>query len=224
MFDEILNINNGFEKKDANEIYLSLLLFVENNKKKIRFQKHPLGFKYFKLGKISKTEELRLHFWVETNENQDDDLQIHDHSFNFESFVVYGSLKNNKFITKYDNNANGLIYNVRFRNGKSRLTLDSKNQLIELISSQIIKNGEFYCLNRNELHKSENLSESTISLLKIIKPENKVTQVYSPKILKEIPSFDRTFISDIENLILMKQLIKKIKLVKNIANKSIKRP
>ncbi|MBI6116726.1 hypothetical protein [Salegentibacter maritimus] len=123
MDKDVLNINRGFITRDSEKIYSSLLSYIINNIRKIVFQKHPLGFKYFKLGKISNTEEFRLHFWIDTNENQDNELQIHDHSFNFESFVVYGILKNTKFKSKKDISSNGYIYNVKFRNEKSRLVL-----------------------------------------------------------------------------------------------------
>jgi len=211
---DILNINNGFITRNNQEIYSSLLLYIKNNKEKIKFQKHPLGFKYFKLGKISETEEFRLHFWISTNENQDDDLQIHDHSFNFESFVVYGSLKNTIFISKNDDNSNGYLYDVIFRNEKSRLVLNSNNQLLKILNFEVIKTGEFYYQKSDELHESQNINDLTISLLKIIKPENKVARVFSPKVLSELPSFERNFVADIENLELLNQLIDKIKMGK----------
>jgi len=196
-----------------------LLSFLKSYKDKIRFQRHPLGFKYFKLGKISETEELRLHFWIETNENQDDDLQIHDHSFDFESFIVYGSLKNTTFISKDDDNSNGFIYDVKFRNEKSRLVLNSKNQLLKTLNCEVIETGNFYYLKSNELHKSENISELTVSLLKIIKLENKVAHVFSPKALIGLPIFERDFVSDVDNMELINQLIDKIKIGKGtVAN------
>ncbi len=211
MDEDILNINAGFINRDSEKIYSSLLSYISNNKKKIRFQKHPLGFKYCKLGKISRTEELRLHFWIGTHENQDDDLQIHDHSFNFESFVVFGSIKNTKFKSTYNLTSKGYIYNVKFRNEKSRLVLNSKEQLLETICSEIINTGEFYSLESEELHKSENFDNLTISLLKIIKPKNKIARVFSQKELNGLPTFERTLILDKENSELLIKLTEKIK-------------
>jgi hypothetical protein len=210
MDEDILNINIGFIERDKEKIYSSLLSYVCNNKKEIRFQRHPLGFKYFKLGKISSTEELRLHFWVGTHENQDDDLQIHDHSFNFVSFVVFGCIKNTKFHSKYDLSSKGYIYDVKFRNEKSRLVMNSKKQLLETISSETIATGEFYSIESDELHKSENLNKLTISLLKITKPKNKIARVFSPKELNVLPTFKRALILDEENSKLLNKLTKKI--------------
>lgn len=210
MTEDILNINKGFIKRDSDKIYSSLLSYIANNKEKIAFQKHPLGFKYFKLGKISNKEEFRLHFWIGTNENQDDDLQIHDHSFNFESFVVYGNLRNIKFNSKTDLTSNGYIYDVKFRNEKSRLVLNSEKQFLETISSEVIETGGFYCIESDELHKSENLNNLTVSLLKITKPKNKIARVFSPKELNGLPSFERTLILDNENIELLKKLTEKI--------------
>lgn len=211
MNTDIQNINNGFIKRDNKKIYSSLLSYINNNREKIRFQKHPLGFKYFKLDKIIDNQEFRLHFWINTNENQDDDLQIHDHSFHFESFVVYGSIKNTIFITRNNDNSNGFIYDVKFRNEKSRLILNSKNQLLEKLNFEIIETGNFYKIKSTELHKSECLKELTVSLLKIVKPKNKVARVYSSKELNRLSNFERSFVSEDENLNLLNLLINKIK-------------
>lgn len=222
MTEDILNINKGFIKRDSDKIYSSLLSYIANNKEKIAFQKHPLGFKYFKLGKISNKEEFRLHFWIGTNENQDDDLQIHDHSFNFESFIVYGNLKNTKFNSKTDLTSNGYIYDVKFRNEKSRLALNLEKQSLETLSSEIIETGGFYSIESDELHKSENLNNLTVSLLKITKPKNKIARVFSPKELNGLPSFERTLILDKENLELLNKLTEKIKEGKStVANKEL---
>lgn len=211
MKKDILNINYGFINRDSEKIYSSLLSFINNNKGKIVFQRHPLGFKYFKLGRISNTEEFRLHFWIGTNENQDDDLQIHDHSFNFESFVVYGSLKNTKFNSKKDITSNGYLYNVKFRDEESRLVLNSEKQALETIKSEVIETGEFYNIESDELHKSENVNKLSISLLKITKPKNKIARVFSPKELNGLSSFERTLVPEEENSELLNKLTQKIK-------------
>lgn len=211
MDKDVLNINSGFITRDSEKIYSSLLSYITNNKGKIIFQKHPLGFKYFKLGKISNTEEFRLHFWIDTNENQDDDLQIHDHSFNFESFVVYGILKNTKFKSKKNITSNGYIYNVKFRNEKSILVLNSEKQSLEIIKSEVIETGGFYSIESDELHKSENLNKLSVSLLKITKPKNKIARVFSPKELNGLPSFERTIIWEEENSGLLDILTEKIR-------------
>lgn len=208
----LLSINNGFLKKDKKSIYKSLLSFVENNRIDIKFQKHPLGFKYFKLGNTSKTEEFRLHFWIDTSEKQDVDLQIHDHSFDFESFVVSGSLVNNIYQTKYNQNEEGLLYDVKFSNHKSELVINSNNQTLVFESSKLIESGDFYSLKSDVIHCTENKIESTVSLLKIIKPKNKIARVYSPKVINEILSFERIFVPYNENSILIEKLIEKIKL------------
>lgn len=210
MNNYIFNINNGFITKNTQEIYLALLSFLKSHKEKIIFQSHPLGFKYFKLGEISKNEELRLHFWIETNEKQDDDLQIHDHSFDFESFIVYGKIKNVKYISVNDERFQGFMYNVRFQNENSKLVLGSKNQFLKIIEIEKIRTGEFYSLKSNELHKSENIKDSTISLLKIIKLQPKVARVFSPKELINFSRFERKILSKSENLKFVEVIIKKI--------------
>ena len=205
-------INEGFENLDATKIYKELKVYFENNREKIRFQKHPLGFKYFKLGSISSTEELRLHLWTRTNENHDDDLQIHDHSFNFKSFVIYGLLMNHLYEPNYENDAVGFIYDVKFRNEKSRLILNSSKQKLIDLKSEKLTTANFYEIQSNEFHKTENLVEPSLTILKITKPKTKVARVYSPKELSKLSKFERTFLNENENDNLINKVVELIKL------------
>tara|TARA_R100000306_G_scaffold61690_2_gene65036 strand:- start:1033 stop:1707 length:675 start_codon:yes stop_codon:yes gene_type:complete len=221
---DLKHINEGFENSDANKIYTELKIYFENNKEKIRFQKHPLGFKYFKLGSISATEELRLHLWTKTNENHDNDLQVHDHSFNFKSFVIFGLLINHIYKSNYDKDAVGLIYDVKFRNERSRLILNSSKQKLIDLKSEKLSTGNFYEIQSNEFHKTENLVEPSLTILKITKPKSKVARVYSPKKLSKLSKFERTFLSENDNNNLINEVVELIKLgTSTVANNVYKK-
>lgn len=206
--DFLQNINIGFKLKDGKKINENLNQYFAQNKSEISFQKHPLGFKYFKLGNLSNSEEFRLHFWVNTIDKHDNDLQIHDHSFDFESFVLNGSIVNNKYKIISSSNFNGYVYDVKFRNEKSKLILNQENCSIELKESVEINRGEFYKMHSNDFHESINSEDLTVTLLKITKSVNKVSRVFSPKKLNSLNSFERVVLTFEENKNLIDKIIK----------------
>ena len=200
-------INLGFKTKDNRIVSENLNSYFVLKRTEILFQKHPLGFKYFKLGNISNFEEFRLHFWINTNEKHDDDLQIHDHSFDFESFVVSGSIINNKYEIIKSNNSEGFVYDVKFRNEKSKLILNTDNCYIQHTESVRINCGEFYSMISSEFHESINNEDLTITLLKITKSCDKTARVFSPKKLASLSSYERTTLTVEENLKLIDKII-----------------
>lgn len=206
--DFLKNINIGFKLKDGMKIRENLNQYFLQNKNEISFQKHPLGFKYFKLGNVSNYEEFRLHFWINTIEKHDKDLQIHDHSFDFESVVLNGRIINNKYRIISSNNFNGYVYDVKFRNEKSKLILNQENCSIELEESVEINVGEFYKMSSSSFHESKNNEDLTVTLLKITKSDNKVSRVFSPKKLNSLNSFERVNLTFEENEKLINKIIK----------------
>lgn len=206
--DFLKNINIGFKLKDGMKIRENLNQYFLQNKNEISFQKHPLGFKYFKLGNVSNYEEFRLHFWINTIEKHDKDLQIHDHSFDFESVVLNGRIINNKYRIISSNNFNGYVYDVKFRNEKSKLILNQENCSIELEESVEINVGEFYKMSSSSFHESINNEDLTVTLLKITKSDNKVSRVFSPKKLNSLNSFERVNLTFEENEKLINKIIK----------------
>lgn len=200
-------INLGFNSNNKRVVIDNLNSFFVLNRNTILFKKHPLGFKYFKLGDISNFVEFRLHFWINTNEKHDIDLQIHDHSFDFESFVVSGSITNNKYEIISSSTSKGYVYDVKFRNEKSKLILNTDNCRIQHTESVRINCGEFYSMISSEFHESINNEDLTITLLKIIKSNDKTARVYSPKKLSSLSSFERTTLTFEENLKLIDKII-----------------
>ncbi|MBB1151398.1 hypothetical protein H4K35_15030 [Myroides sp. NP-2] len=205
--DFLKNINIGFKLKDGKKINENLNQFFVQNKSEISFQKHPLGFKYYKLGNISNSEEFRLHFWINTFDKHDNDLQIHDHSFDFESYVLNGCIVNNRYKIISSNNYNGYVYDVKFRNEKSKLILNQENCSILLEESVNINCGEFYKMPSNDFHESVNNEELTVTLLKITKSENKIARVFSPKKLISLDSYERVNLTFEENNKLIDKII-----------------
>jgi len=214
------NLNSAYFIKNPSLTYKYLMDYLELKRDEIRFQKHPLGFKYWKLGSISQSIEFRLHYWTDTEENQDNQLQVHDHSFDFESFVVYGSIENITYSLTKSARASGYLYNVQFRNNESILLPKSENQFLQLKKAELFHTGEFYFVNSEELHESKNSQKFTLTLLKIIKPKNKIASVFSPKKLNNLPTFERTYLTNSKNKILITEVIEKANKGKStVANK-----
>jgi hypothetical protein len=127
---------------------------------------------------------------------------------------------NHLYEPNYENDAVGFIYDVKFRNEKSRLMLNSSKQKLIDLKSEKLTTGNFYEIQSNEFHKSENLVEPSLTILKITKPKTKVARVYSPKELSKLSKFERTFLNENENNNLINEVVKLIKLgASTVANK-----
>jgi hypothetical protein len=198
--NEILHdLNKGFEQKNSSLIYQKILeLFQKNNS--FFFQKHPLGFNFLNLGKLSDAVEFRLHVWDSRFGSNDNELQIHNHSFDFESFVVSGKIKNTIFRLIKNEGSNGVLYEVKFIDNKSILDVVGENCDIKADSVTFIDEGYFYDLSKDKFHKSEHLVDFSITLLKMIKPTVfNPPLIFSSKRIKELKSFSRSQLKEERN-------------------------
>ena len=201
-------INQGFLNKDPYLVYKNIKDYFESNSNDVKFKKHPLGFIFYNLGHLSDSEEFRIHIWDKNYYSQDDDLQIHNHSFDFESFVVIGKIENVCYQLNEDSQSFGYKYQVKFVDNKSFLDLLSHNIKIEIISKEFISAGKFYKLFRSEFHESYNLDPFSITLIKIVKPESfNPPIVYSPKKIKNYLSFNRSDFSNDESKLIINKII-----------------
>jgi hypothetical protein len=201
------NINKGFERKDRYLINKSLLDLLKHNND-IYFQKHPLGFMFLNLGKIANQIEFRLHVWDSKFVPQDNELQIHNHSFDFESFVIKGRIKNTIYILKENIDSNGMLYQVKFVENKTILDLKGDKLCIEISSEELIDEGCFYDLNKDDFHKSDNMIDFSITLLKMIKPQVfNSPLIFSTKRINEFRAFSRSKLNKDKNFEILRQVI-----------------
>ncbi len=194
-------IGIGFETQNAHLIYTCIINLFKTEQT-FHFQKHPLGFKFCNLGKLSVNQELRLHVW-DRSENiaQDQELQIHDHSFDFESFVVSGKIKNTVFHMNENHKSKGHLYEVKFVDNKSFLEERSGQYYVEIKIEEEIAEGSFYFLSRTEFHKSETISDISVTLIKMIKPSTfKFPKLFSEIKAKEHLLFSRSRLHNHENI------------------------
>lgn len=156
---------------------------------------HQLGFYKFIIADIDGMypRRLRLHFWRRGQIEKD----IHDHIASFASMVLQGTLTSTKFSISDLGNE---YYRQNFvAVGDSCEPSTESEQTIKLIpnSKSIIKAGEIYHLNFNELHCAEPLSICTISLILQDSPVDRNIQVYrASQSTNEVISSSRTLYFD----------------------------
>ena len=122
------------------------------------FRFHPLGF----IACTLLTEgplKLRLHYWpVHGGVQQSPDCQIHDHIFEFQSWVLSGAVENIEY--KPSATGNGYsVYETEYRDGQSILT--KTGQLIRLVERDraVFKEGESYSLAAGTFHETRRVGD-----------------------------------------------------------------
>ena len=123
-----------------------------------QFRFHPLGF----IACTLLTEgplKLRLHYWpVHGGVQQSPDCQIHDHIFEFQSWVLSGAVENIEY--KPSATGNGYsVYETEYRDGQSILT--KTGQLIRLVERDraVFKEGESYSLAAGTFHETRRVGD-----------------------------------------------------------------
>lgn len=115
---------------------------------------HPLGFAYTELFVFSNRDAIRINIWSTVRHPQTPSMEIHDHFYNINSFVIAGKLTN----IVYDVSAvspNHSVYKGTFDSAEGR-TLKRTEECLnaEISSTQIINQGDFYYLPKGSLHSS----------------------------------------------------------------------
>src|SRR5690606_29307754 len=82
-------------------------------------KRHPLGFSVVQLK--SGTESLRLHLWRGAEISQPG-FEIHDHTFELESYVIDGRLRHRTYEAVPDPAGDFAVYDIRYEPGASVMT------------------------------------------------------------------------------------------------------
>jgi len=104
---------------------------------------------------------LRLHFWDGSNKINSN---IHNHRFNFTSFILKGAIKNFTWILD-DKGDNFSYYHYlpRLENGTYKMHKIG-NAKLRISEETILTEGDVYYLSHETLHTSENWSENLVTL------------------------------------------------------------
>jgi hypothetical protein len=136
------------------------------------FRAHPLGF-------ISCTflsegaRNARLHIWpLNGQHTQDQNTQIHDHIFDFTSWVIHGEITNTT-LTPSEHGESYALYSTSYSDEKS--ILHKRGCLIQLLPSHSTLHlaGTEYSVNSGEFHKSERSGNSLAATVLITNQTNK---------------------------------------------------
>ena len=117
------------------------------------FRSHPLGFYACTLfGEGAR--KIRLHFWpIDGGVSQSPDCQIHDHLFEFRSWVLSGAVENIEYTTSMDGQGFS-VYRTEYIGNASTLT---KTSAVHKLSEQhryTYSAGSSYEVAAGTLHKT----------------------------------------------------------------------
>ncbi len=180
-----------YKERPVDEIKIALLkCFPDLN---IVGKYHPLGFYSFSLGNVTDQIALRLHIWASDAKVQDDNLLIHNHTFNFKSLVLHGTIINNTYkVQESQFDDAGELFRVEYMEGSSMLTkLPGRYYLIPE-TTQVMQMGEYYSVESTEFHESINSSEQfsvTILYTEIVSSDPPL--VFSKVSKEDIIEFNR---------------------------------
>jgi hypothetical protein len=113
---------------------------------------HPLGFTSSKItmGK----HNLRLHIWRNTGSPQAG-FEVHDHTFDFESYVISGSIKQTVYDIHANNDGNFCIYHVDYDENTSILKNSGNFVNLVQLKEEIVSANQSYRVRAGELHRSD---------------------------------------------------------------------
>ena len=114
------------------------------------FRLHPLGFFYLK-NDIGQGTARRVHVWlpdsIDLRENY-----LHLHSFDIDSFVVFGKMRSELFRFREAADGRILEFGVSYKAGKSILRRTGKRGELDAIGSFETASGERYHLRAGVIH------------------------------------------------------------------------
>lgn len=127
-------------------------------------QLHPLGFLAL-AWPIDDFRVLRLHYWSRIFDwAQSDDLQIHDHTFEFKSAVLLGRIRNEVYSIQRDVNGE-IVYLTSYDGQKSLLHPQQERVAVLLESRELCDEGSIYSMPAGLLHRTELDSEEGLTVL-----------------------------------------------------------
>lgn len=172
------SISEFVELLDKGELSLNDVLNIRTQMN-IPFKIHPLGF-YSCTLLDEKNQKIRLHYWdLSINQKkQSSRLVIHDHIFNFKSWIMFGILEN----IEYSLTEKGDIYNLYATRYKGDISiLEGVQEVVNIVEkkSSIYKKGESYLMEAGVLHETRILSDKTFTILHTFDTDLKSARVLS---------------------------------------------
>ena len=108
-------------------------------------------------------DEYFLHVWVKSMPNSTPELEIHDHPFSFDSYILNGGMTQD--IIQPIPDPDGDYVKVTPRAGWRLHRLDPANFKLEIIEQKTFKKGDSYFLDENSVHRVTGYIDGTITKL-----------------------------------------------------------
>ena len=120
------------------------------------FKLHPLGFMVCTL-LIEDTRRLRLHYWPAAGgAQQSPECQIHDHLFEFRSWVLEGTVENIVYVPSPEG-AEHAVYEAQYAGDRSILTKTAATLLLAVQYRSAYPAGSCYAVGASVLHETVRL-------------------------------------------------------------------
>ena len=130
------------------------------------FRVHPLGF-YYLINCTTVDITRRVHVWLKLAGDRPIN-DIHNHSYDVESLVALGMLRNDLF--HFTENANGMIleFRVSYKAGNSFLQSTGKHGAIETVKTFQTPAGKRYRLRAGLIHRAVVTAGPCVTVLKTL--------------------------------------------------------
>lgn len=122
------------------------------------FRWHPLGFIVCNILKEGK-RNVRLHIWpIAGGRRQESDCQIHNHIFDFSSWVLLGSVENIDY-KESDNGHLFALYSTEYLGEKSILNKSSETIALTVERITQYHSGAVYAISSDQIHETRRVSD-----------------------------------------------------------------
>lgn len=145
-------------RKNLDQIF-NILFDTDFFEKNLRY--HPLGFIYCRLHEFDNKENIRLHIWNKFSNVQTSSMDIHNHYYDVNSYVLKGKVINTLYTIQKDDNINHYQYVGSYIDSDKRVLTKTSigNKLIK-ISNHVINFGELYKIAKEDIHSGGSIGES----------------------------------------------------------------
>ncbi|MGZ5281625.1 MAG: hypothetical protein ACXWEY_05035 [Bacteroidia bacterium] len=170
---------------------------------------HPLGFIYSPLFTFDNKESIRLHIWDKENRHyQEPRMDIHNHYYTVNSYVLSGRIINNIFYKVDHKPSNYTIYTGSYNeNGERCLESTRETIYVEKVKEEIINPNSIYNITPEVLHSSHvDLNDFTCTIVYTENPGQPSTKVLGPL----FGEFQYTYNHKIVNRDLVEDLLEKL--------------
>ncbi|WP_448138441.1 hypothetical protein [Sphingobacterium siyangense] len=203
-FAEVRNFINTF----LNE-YLSR----EGNE--IEFYLHPLGFIYSRIF-TSENEQLRIHIWPK-NYSKKDDLYIHDHYYDLNSWILLGEIKDLLYdVSVTTNTGKFIVYEGSYNDNENYRYLKPSNLFCNIIKikERLFTKGDKYFIEKSKYHSNEIMFKDSDYTCTLVLTQNP-NRVHSPKVLGKVKKHEiieelPTLMSYIDMKLIIESIIVKL--------------